>query len=364
MEKKNPIMKNLYIITTLHKSNDHRIYRKEALSLKNLFNITFIVPSSKASEIIFPTIQIKGNESKLTRLNMLIKIFFILKDKKPDIIMFHDFEAIFLIPLIRLFIPHIKIIYDMHEDYPHQVLISRKFPFIIKHFLGIFFSICEFFILRQLNHLFVADSFLYKKFYSTVNGKITILYNFPSLKLISQNTHKKDCVVYAGGLSFERGLKDIIALSTSMPETDFILIGRTFTIDEENYLTQFLQKNKNLHHLGPLPYTETLKQIAKCKYGLVLLHPNEKFKRNISVKQFDYMSQGTIPLIRKGLVCFVKYGFNGYVVNDTQEAVNILNSLKKKDISNISHNCIYTIKQYFNWEKEETKFTKTMKNIL
>ncbi len=358
-------MKRLYIITILHRIDDHRIYSKEALSLRNMFDITFVAPKNKISDIPFNKIHIKTSEHKLSRVKGLVDIFRIIKRDKPDIVILHDFELIFIVPFLRLFVPSVKIIYDMHEDYPHQVIISPKINRFISYWMGFVFLMMEFFILRFLDYLFVADGYLYKKFYNVVKGRIESLYNFPSRKhVLKTRKEKKDCFVYSGGLTFERGLKEMTELAKRLPDKEFYFIGRTFVKEEEEYINSVVKNVKNIKLLGYLPYEEALRIIEMCRYGLVLLHPNEKFKRNISVKQFDYMSKGVIPFIKKGLVSFVKDGWNGFNVDDIEDIISIIKNIDEVKIENMSENCVNTIKNMCNWEREEMKLIKVMKDIV
>jgi len=361
--------KKLFIVTTLHRADDHRIYHKEILSLKDNYDITLLCPQDKVPDNFHPPIKIdafSGGESKIERVRILFHLIKKLSKIKESIVIFHDFELIYIIFILRIFAENNIYIFDMHEDYPSQVLLTKKIPALMRFPLYFFLMMSEIGILPLFDWLFTADDFLKNKYSNLMKGRIAALFNFPQYKKIErqQDFKKPLSIVYAGGLYFERGLKELVELASKLKECKIHIFGRTFTTEENKYLEHSLKKQPNIIYHGYISYENLLKILPEMDIGLVLMKPNKKFRRNISVKQFDYMICGMPVIIKKGLISFIKDNETGFNVSGVDEAVIRINNLTEDDIKRMGRNAVRAIKEKYNWEREYVKMKEGLKRVV
>jgi glycosyltransferase involved in cell wall biosynthesis len=359
----------LFAATTLHRADDHRIYHKEICSLLNDYDVTLLCSEDKIPKEFTSAINIeaiKSEESKLSRIKMILRIVRRLLREKNSIVIFHDFELIYAILLLRVFAGSNIYIFDMHEDYPSQILISKKIPILFLPLLSLFLMFSEMLLLPLFDWLFVADGFLEKKYGDMMNLRITAIYNFPEFTEIKRHVKSESelNLVYAGGIYFERGLKELVEIASRLKNSKLHLFGRTYTKMENDYLEEALKKNSNLIYHGLTPYDDLMKILPSMDIGLVMMKPNKKFRRNISVKQFDYMLSGIPVIIQKGLVSFVKDYENGFNVSSVEDAVSRINNLTAKDSARMSDNAISLIKEKYNWEYESKKIKSALEYLI
>ncbi|MGE3062365.1 MAG: hypothetical protein AB7T10_01870 [bacterium] len=361
--------KRLIVVTSLHRADDHRIYHKQILSLKGEYDITLICPKDKLPPGFKPEVKIipiDGGEGKLSRLFFIYRILKLLRKERNSLILFHDFELIFAAVFLRILENGNEILYDMHEDYPSQILLSRKIPDAFKPSFYIFLMLSEMLLLPLFDHLFTADDFLKRKYYSIMKGKITSVFNFPEFRRVEIKRIQKErlSLVYCGGLYFERGLYELSVLAEMLPECDIHLFGRTFTDEENDFLKKSIASHKNIIFHGYKPYDELLQILPAMDFGLVLMKANKKFRRNISVKQFDYMLSGVPVIIRKGLVSFVEDGITGYNVSSVEEAAEKIKNVGYEEIDIMRKKASEKIEKELNWKKESMKMKESLRKIV
>jgi len=312
-------------------------------------------------------IRVESGESKLSRLKILKTILHQIVDKAPDIVIMHDFERIYIIPFIRVYAPKTKIILDSHEAYLGQLFMSRKINFAYKFLLGILFMFSEMGLLPLCDFIFTADRYTKYRYNKLKKGKTEALYNFPDISRLPPQTRETADepikIIYSGGLFYERGLKEMIEIASKCKNMELYLAGRTFTAHEERYLQDSLAKYTNIIYMNYLPYQELLKKLAECDIGIGMLKLNRKFKHNIMVKQFDYMCAGLPVIARRGLVSFVKDGYNGFNADNAEEVLRILESTPRRDWKVMGENGRKLVEKYFNWEREASKLKRIIESV-
>lgn len=348
----------LWLASTVHRSDDHRIYWKFAKSLCRDYNLKIIIPASKLCRNDDANIQIQcidADETKISRISFLIALLKMIISNKPRYLIFFDFETLLIVPFIRILSPSTRIIYDNHEDFISMVMASRKFSRPAKIIASTLFFIIEILTMPLCSGITVSDRYLLNRS-SKVCRQSEIVYNFPVFTEIDRKRHmsKPFKFVYAGGLYFERALKSLINYF-SASEYSLTLIGRTFTDQEDEYLRNAVEKYDNIEHLEHMEYDVLLNHLGNYDFGLVYMNLNKKFRRNISVKQFDYMMAGLPVFIRKGLVSSITDNYTGFNIDRLEDIKHILTSLSNSDIERMRINCRHAIQYRLNWCTEKRK---------
>ena len=179
-------------ITTAHKKNDIRIFQKEVSSLhKAGFNVSLIVQNEKDECInginIYSVPHSRNRFDRFIFTN--IRIIYRVIKINPSICHFHDpdfiFGAVFLSILGK------KIIYDVHEDVPKQIMSKYWIPSILRRFISISFNIVEKFCVKFFfTSIIAATDSISKNF---PKNKTIVINNYPiinDLKIIYQKNNE------------------------------------------------------------------------------------------------------------------------------------------------------------------------------
>ncbi|WP_010293035.1 glycosyltransferase family 4 protein [Clostridium senegalense] len=369
------------ILTTGHSPTDSRIFHKEAKSLlKKYKDITIVAPYERGIHEI-DGIKVVG----ITKPKNLKDRFLILEElidraieEKADIYHFHDFEIIYKAKKIKKKLPNCKIIYDVHEHYPDMANMSNKIPKVIRPLSTFFVDKTELIISRGFDYIITADEAVEKRF-KVVNKNVEVIHNFTQfIPEKKYEVEKKYDMIYQGGITIERGalqiLKtvNIIKNKYNYKDIKMIFVG-PFGYDKcEDILKEYIKDNnleKNIKFTGKVKHAMVREYMYKSKIGLVTLLPLPKYFKNIPTKQFEYMSCG-IPVIGSYMPPIKDYitAYNsGLVVNPEDEnelAENVIHLLKDDKLRDeMGNNGIYSIKEKFNWKKEEEKLWKIYEEL-
>ena len=288
------------ILTTVHIPFDTRIFHKEAKTLVDAgYDVTLIAQHGK-NEIVngVKIIALPKPKNRFMRIfGLTWRTLFLALRQRADIFHFHDPELIFIGVLLRLLGK--KVIYDVHEDVPKQILNKdwignnqiRKFAALIMNIVeqtgGLLF-----------NKIVVATPDIAKRF---PENKVVILRNFPILELIN-NTMPTNCkknkpvIIYTGGLTKVRGIKEIVQATEYISErAELWLLGK-WESDEFRYECENLKGWKNTRYLGFIPLDEVFQYMKTADIGLCLLHPIKNYITGLPVKAFEYIAC-SLPMV-------------------------------------------------------------------
>ncbi|MBA7533282.1 hypothetical protein ES705_25517 [subsurface metagenome] len=225
------------------------------------------------------------------------QVFYLALPLRAYIYHFHDPELIFIGILLKLFGK--RVIYDVHEDVPKQILNKewmgnvdiRKIAAFITNMIE---QIGTFFFIR----IIAATTDIAKRF---PENKTVILRNFPILKLIDNTmpiNYKKNkpVIIYAGGLTKVRGIKEIVQAMDYIGErAELWLLGK-WESEEFRYECENLKGWNNTKYLGFISLNEVFQYMKIADIGLCLLHPIKNYITGLPVKAFEYMAC-SLPMV-------------------------------------------------------------------
>lgn len=209
-------------LSTVHTTFDIRIFHKECCSLANAGYETVFVTPHPADETVH-NVRIRAVPSPKNRLQrMFITTFLVFRAalrESAALYQFHDPE---LLPIgILLSLMGRKVIYDVHEDVPNQILDkSWLHPWLRRP-------------AAWLAHLFewVGQSFFDAIVAATpaiatrfIGGKTTLVQNFPLRGELEtpdsppQSSRNRQ-VVFAGGITDIRGGREMVAAMEKVPDS-------------------------------------------------------------------------------------------------------------------------------------------------
>ena len=366
--------KKVCILTSVHPKEDTRIFIKQALSLKNAgYNVILIAQNNK-KEVkegikIIPLTEPKNRFERIFKLNW--KLYKKALKVDADIYHFHDPELIFIGLLLKL--KGKKVIYDVHEDVPEQILSKSWIWKPIRKLISIFMKKTEKLADKYLDGIVSATPNIDDKFN---NKNSIIVQNFPLLDELTSSKLKFDkeenIVTYVGGISEARGIKKMIEAISLIPdkyESKFILAGSFSSKKLKKEVVNLNGWNK-VEFQGWVKRKKIKEDFLRSKAGLVVLQPLDRYKVSFPIKMFEYMSAG-LPVVASNFSLWKEIIIEnncGIVVNpenpkEIAGAIKYIfdNSQKAKIMG---ENARKAVEEKYNWKNEEEKLIKIYRKIL
>ncbi len=372
------------MITTAHSPLDNRIFYKEAVSLKKAgYEVSVIGHTRSKTRQNESGIDVIGLEKggglksnpilwmDLTREALKID---------ADIYHCHEPESFFVALYLRIFHGK-KIVYDVHEYYID--VIEQASP-AMKLFLSFMLYLVEPLFCRYAAAIITADDGIAKR-YEKFNENTVVVFNFPAFDVFKcDKSSVKEAryagrfvLIYAGGLSEERGILELIKAthlaSKKHPELKLLIIGEFRPHSFGDVCAEYVKSNKledKVEFLGYIPHKEVPQYINASNVGTALFHATRRFmKTAYPIKLFEYMICGKpvlvsdLPAIRK----IIEESRCGLLVDPT-DITKVADSIEfmlehpqeTKAMGNSGRTAVQT---KYNWANMEKVLLKLYKNI-
>ena len=364
-------------LTTVHPPFDTRIFHKEAKTLaKAGYNVTLIAQHKKNKEEI-EGVRIIGLPTPRNRLfrifGLSLRTLLLALRQKSNIYHFHDPELIPVGLLLKM-LTSARVIYDIHEDYPRQILSKEWIPMSLRPLVARSVAMLEFLAARFFDGLVAATPEIAARF---PKRKTVVVQNFPLLEEFLSFFDKKipyhnrsPWIVYVGSLTIERGIMEIIqSISQVQKPTMLILAGRFDSPKLRNRI-QSLPGWQRTKFLGWLNRSQIKDLLGKARVGLVLLHPLPRYQVAWPVKLFEYMAAG-IPVIASNFPLWreiIETNQCGICVDplnpkEITRAIEYLLTYPEKACQ-MGENGQRAVQKKYNWSKEAEKLLLFYEKLL
>ena len=371
MAVKELIYENIRIchVTSVHSWNDIRIFQKECVSLANFgYNVHLLVANSpfegESNGVNVHSCDI-GKRSRVERMRksaQLMKDDAFLLD--ADLYHLHDPE---LLPLGKALIKKgKKVIFDAHEDAAADLLEKDLFPKPIRGIMSGLYNWYEKNTAKSFSGLISVSEEITKSFNHPLSETIK---NYPVLSLFSKVQKNKDeedpFIIYAGGLTRVRGIKEIILSMKYLPDYKLVLAGPFDSDSFKNECTELEQWNQ-VDYVGYIPLEKVYELLSRASLGFTMLYPTEGHIHSLPIKTFEYMAAG-IPVLMTDMPywreIFGDYGnyANVYDPKEIGQKAKVL--LNKEDNSQIQK-AKEMVFNKFEWEKEAAKLDRFYQKVL
>jgi hypothetical protein len=291
--------------TTVHTRTDTRIRIKQAASLAGGISgkVLLFVQDGKGSETdksagvqVIDTGPKPGNRFIRMALGALCMLRAVRK-ARPNVAHFHDPE---LIPAgLVLKLSGIKVIYDVHEDVPKQILGKYYLPLVVRKPVAWAMEAVEWIAGRCFDAIVPATPEIAKRF---PPEKTMMVQNFPILQeLVAPKPvpyeSRPPYFAYVGGITRARGAEEMVeAISrVSSSEAKLLLTG-AFSPKNLQSEIEALPGWKKVDFLGWADRKQVANLLGNVRAGLVLFHPGPNHCSAQPNKMFEYMAAG-LPVI-------------------------------------------------------------------
>lgn len=347
-------------ITSVHKRYDIRIFQKECVSAaENGVETILLVNDILGDETIKGVKIISTGYEEIKRYKRFImarrQLFKKAIECDADVYHFHDPE---LLPLgMKLLSNKKKVVYDVHEDVPRQILSKPWIPKSFRKIISIIFECYENYCARKFNGIIVPTPHLLSR-YKSKNNNVVQVSNFPILDEYKDekiaNTKSFD-MCYIGGLTKNRGI-EICARVAQNLGVKLELAGEFESDEFKNYI---LGNYNNVNYHGILERKEVINLLTSSKVGMVTLMPTPNHINAYPIKLFEYMAAG-IPVIVsdfplwKSIIADCKCGFcvNPKNLDEISAAVKKLFNNEQVAID-MGKNGMKAVIEKYNWNVEE-----------
>ncbi len=361
-------MKKVCHLSSVHTTFDTRIFHKECVSLTKEYEVHLVIPAEKDEVVNNVSIHHIDNAktSRLKRMTARVwQVYKKAKEVDAELYHFHDPE---LIPVgLLLKCTGKKVIYDIHEDVPKQIMSKEWIPILLRKFVSCGMSLGEFICDKIFDGIVTVVPEIEIRF----NNKNTVcLYNYPILEEYTERNmidDNKFTFGYVGGLTEIRGIYEMVD-AAKKSGLNVKLAGKC----ENDKISRLVEQCeiKNLNYLGFLNRKEVLDFYKSIDCGLVVLHPEPNYLISQPVKMKEYMEAG-IPFIASDFPVwreFIdKYKCGIYInpldVNAIIKAMQWIINNQQKALE-MGRNGRKAIEKEFNWAIEEKKLLKLYREVL
>lgn len=360
-------------LTSIHPAFDTRIFYKECVSLVHAgYEVTLVAPHEHSETIkgvrIHAVPRAKTRSQRITRT--IWQVYRAALEEDGDLHHFHDPELILVGLLLKLHGK--KVVYDMHENVPAQILGKEYLrPRWLRHLLARSTALIERIILHAFDGLVIANPLVAKRFQ---NPHSVTIANYPILSLIEEVAPAADILpdkpvlIYVGGLRAVRGICEIIQATTMLDRPVELWLAGPWISEAFKKHCQALPGWKNVRYLGYLTPEKVYSYLKRADIGMVTLHPQENYLTNLPVKAFEYMAC-SLPMIMSNISYWQKTFHMAATFVTPQEPESIAHAIsrllnhpsKARMLGKAGKNMVT---KYYSWEQETQRLFSLYDQIL
>jgi glycosyltransferase involved in cell wall biosynthesis len=364
-------------ITTAHPPFDVRIFHKECKTLQRRGYDVVLITCHERDEIregvfIKSLPKFANRRQRLTTTLRLACKASIRTDAR--IYHFHDPELILAGIILKAMGK--KVIYDVHEDYPRSLLSDDRtwMPDWSRKVVSSVVSLSEWFGAKIFDGVVAATPAIGKRFPAS---KTVIVQNYPILdELIDDDPipyqDRFNVMVYVGGLSGIRGIREMIQAMTCLPrdqQCKLLLAGHFDSSAVEDEVKR-LRGWEDVEFVGWKSRADIARILGESKMGLVVFHPVPNHTEAQPNKLFEYMSAG-VPVVASDFPLWreiVAGNGCGLLVNplDPEAIADAMAWLLRhpKEAEQMGRNGRKAVYERYNWNAESGKLLEFYERLL
>ncbi|MCH7497264.1 MAG: glycosyltransferase family 4 protein [Candidatus Marinimicrobia bacterium] len=291
---------------------------------------------------------------------------------RPDIMMIHEFELLLAGSRIRKKWGT-PLVYDVHEAHLElwDLLSSRRYP--VKQIINWGLYRFERSLLKNVDRVLTVSPPL-KTRYERWGRPTTLVPNFPRLGIRIPSKPREPVVIYAGQLSIERGLMQLIQAFVGVlderPDARLELIGpeRLPGLHEKlrtDVVKMGLEKSVTIE--GEVSQAAILQRLTEVQVGVIPFIDHPVFHIAIPIKLFEYMLCGC-AVVTSDLKMIRQYAGEAAVFvppGDVDGLRQMLISLLRDDTrrEDLARRGRELVETRYNWQQVESALLNTLEAL-
>jgi len=353
-------------LTSVHPPYDTRIFEKECLSLVAAgYDVHLVAPAERSTRSRGVTIDAvpRAGGGRLGRvLVTTTRVLWRALRVRAALYHFHDPELIPVGLVLRALGK--RVIYDVHEDVPADILDKHYLARAIRATLSRLVDFGERAAARRFTGVLAATPAIARRF---PQARCTLVQNFPAWSEVATpdgvaHARRPPVVTYVGLLQEIRGalemLRAIETVATRRP-VRFVLGGRFDTPTLETRMRAMAAWHY-VDYRGVLPRASVAKVFGDARMGLVLFHPTANHIESQPNKLFEYMAAG-LPVVASHFPLWreIVEGNRCGIVVDPLDPVAIAGAMDwllahPAEAEAMGARGRDAVRDRFNWPREET----------
>lgn len=365
-------------ISTVHRANDTRIFHKECKTLADAgYDVTLLArkPESALDDDRIEFIQLDLGDGRGRRVLLgTWKVITTSLRLRSDVYHFHDPELIGAGLVLKAL--GRKVIYDVHENVPAQILSKEWLPSWIRRPMSQVVRGAHWIAGRIFDGIVVARKDALSGFRK---GNVVLVENYPLMsEFLSASQRdlgqggRSSKAVYVGGVTEIRGIKEILEAGNRVSSR------RNFALELAGPIQPQSLRGTLATHPGwaSVTYHEWLDReqmidvFSTANVGLLLFHPVPNHINSYPNKLFEYMSAG-LPIVCSNFDYWKQYVTDlgtGIMVDplDTEAIASAIEWVldHPDEAAEMGHRGREAIKHQFNWDQEKQKLLTLYDEVL
>ena len=370
------------VLSSVHPCFDVRIFQKEARSLAEAGYQVTLVGIGDFGERVVDQIRVLGLPQPRSRALRFLNWYRILRialREKADLYHFHDPELLLVGSIIR-FLTKRPIIYDVHENYPQDILTKEWIPGGLRKAISKIFRVFEDVMVRFADGVVVVNKHLAERF--SGKSRVVTVSNYSRIErfigegreLEQGRERLKPYFVYAGRISDDRGIYECLQALGELNDENVELVcaGRIGYVSNQEFkmLLDGSQSATLFQYLGLLPYEDMPPLFRGALAGLLCFQATPNNLLGTPNKLFEYMSAG-IPVIASNFPFIREVVLEagcGLLVqpDDVEEIAMAMTHLLRDpaDARRMGANGLHAARERYNWHVEEEKLLSLYRALL
>lgn len=356
-----------------HRFDDTRIFLKECKSLQKLGHEVVFITSNKngsTDEARMDGVEIKvlklNGRRIIRQLNYNKELFQVLLKEEADLYFIH--EVVLVGVGKKLLKQGKRVIYDMHENSPKQIgtQLSKGKGKFLAPLAERWVAHWEDGLLKKANGVLVVAEIQAERLRQLNIKNWAIVFNFPVLEETHGNYDKKNQICYAGGITVERGITNLVKMMDSI-DCELALAGRIQNSYRENL--QQLPGYKKVVEKGYLSKKEILDLYGESLIGMCTLLNTPNHYTSYPIKMFEYMNAG-LPVVcsnfpnMKEIIETEQCGFTVDPDNISEIATAVDYLLTNREAARaMGERGRKAVREKYNWDVEAKKMLQVVDNI-
>lgn len=366
-------------LTSVHSHMDTRIFVKECATLAVAgFEVHLIAPG--APDALAGDVRLHGvakSAGRLARMTGTARAVY-KKACEVDAQLYHFHDPELILVGLALKARGKKVIYDMHEDVPRQIMDKQWIAKPFRNITSFSFETLQNLACRVFDTVVLAESLYIESLPKSLTSgaqksqKYITVRNYPLLDELrlpaGGREDKKPTVCYVGEVTKVRGAVEMVE-AAGRSGVKLLMGGR---MESDGLLKQLeaMPGWSNVDYLGPIDRTSVAKALADATAGLVTLHPVPNYTVSEPTKLFEYMS-AAIPVISSDFPIWRKIidGCDCGICVDPLDPEAIAGAIRymidnPEDARRMGENGRRAVEEKYNWEIEGRKLVDLYKSLL
>jgi glycosyltransferase involved in cell wall biosynthesis len=351
-------------LTSVHRVEDTRILRRECASLAQAGHEVALIAGQLPRDPV-DGVRVVGVGLPRNRIDRATRVawrvFRAARRERSGICHFHDPELIWVGLLLKL-LGH-RVVYDVHEDVPLQIMNKFWIPPWARSFLARGVAVAEWVGGRIFDAVVAATPSIAEKF---PPGKTVVVQNFPHVEIAHRPDplpveERRYAFAYAGGLTAVQGIREIVVVAEALPSPARGVLAGWFDNDEVERDVRASAGWHRVDYLGEVDHERAIEAIREAVCGIVVDHPISNYLDSYSTKMFEYMACG-VPVVCSAfplwerIVSGADCGITVNPLDPTAAAAAIEKLVRDPDETRrLGANGRKAILERYNWEAEFAK---------